>query len=502
MQLAYSADSVQQRWTALSSPSPRPTKLLGAAVAIAGASVIAINPVVPTLPATQDRAVELSAWIDPIGVWGDTITTTVGNLGAQGSGLFTEGLPAAWEIITNSSLYSEIASAVFNPVPGLERFFGNLSTYAGTIKTGFAESSAGYTEHFAELPAALQTAWDFVLQGQFTQAFATVTSWSIFGLGELGWPLEPVFKIPGEIARDFGLTAVGAVLDAVFVGNNATTGYAYSLLSPPITAIYQLTDILNVVSASIYDGDWVTAVSEVINAPAKVLNAFLNGYQPSVAAEWEFFPGLFSKDGPIDAFFVQLPKAIAAALAGLSQQDADETSTAASELTAVSSTDLSADTDLVTLTVSTGTDEDAPGSAAEQAGTTTPTEPTPAEGTVPATGEGETDETVTEPTDVTEEGTGEDADEGTVDEDTVDSDTVDSDTEDSANVDESTDTDSDDTEATDSDASAADSDDKSVGGDNDRDSGKSDKSGSDGSDKTDKSGSDNPGKSGKSGGDA
>ncbi|MDZ4233788.1 MAG: hypothetical protein U1C73_08490, partial [Dietzia sp.] len=276
--------------------------MLIAGVALAGASVIAINPVAPALPAVQDRAVELSAWIDPFATWGQTITGTVANLGTQGNAIVTEGLPAAWEVITTGSLYSEIAQAVFKPAPGLEQFFNNLPTYLETLNAGFAESNAGLTEHFAELPAALEEAWQFVLQGQFTQAFANVVSWGLFGLGEAGWPLYPSFEIPGQIARDFGAPTIGAVLDALFVGDTTTTGYAYSLLGPPITAIYQLTDILNVVSGSLYEGDWVTAVSEVINAPAKVLNAFFNGYQASISPEWETFPGIFTPGGPIDAF--------------------------------------------------------------------------------------------------------------------------------------------------------------------------------------------------------
>ncbi|WNG89302.1 hypothetical protein C6A87_009085 [Mycobacterium sp. ITM-2016-00317] len=399
-------------------------------MAIAGASVIAINPVAPTLPVVQERAVELSGWIDPIGVVGDTITTTVRNLGTQGAGILTEGLPAAWEIITASSLYSEIATAVFNPFPGFEQFFGNLSTYATTIGTGLKESAAGSAEHYGKLPEALQTAWDFVLQGQFTKAFATITSWNIFGLGELGWPLEPIFKIPGEIARDFGLKSVAAVLDVLLVADNATTGYAYSLLSPPITAVYQLTDILNVVSASIYDGDWVTAISEVINAPAKVLNAFLNGYQPSVAAEWEFFPGVFSKDGPIDAFFVQLPKAIAAALAGVAAGDEDtETGTAADELSLVSSPALAGGDSLVTLPVSTGTEEDAATAVPdEDAGTTAPAEPTPTDTTTPVDDEDAAeDETVADPAeDATEEESDDVTEDDVTEDDVTDEDTTDS----------------------------------------------------------------------------
>ena len=153
----------------------------------------------------------------------------------------------------------------------------------------------------------------------------------------------PAFEIPGQIARDFGATALAAVLDAVFVGDTTTTGYAYSLLGPPITAIYQLTDILNVVSASIYDGDWVTAVSEVVNAPAKVLNAFLNGYQSSVSPSWEVFPGIFTEGGPIDAFFVKLPQTIAQALAGVTAEAETSETTADATLATVSSTELAAE---------------------------------------------------------------------------------------------------------------------------------------------------------------
>lgn len=479
MQLARRAEPAHRYWPELSASSPRPTKLLGAAVAIAGASVIAINPVAPTLPVVQERAVELSGWIDPIGVVGDTITTTVRNLGTQGAGILTEGLPAAWEIITASSLYSEIATAVFNPFPGFEQFFGNLAGYATTIGTGLKESAAGSAEHYGKLPEALQTAWDFVLQGQFTKAFATITSWNIFGLGELGWPLEPIFKIPGEIARDFGLKSVAAVLDVLLVANNATTGYAYSLLSPPITAVYQLTDILNVVSASIYDGDWVTAISEVINAPAKVLNAFLNGYQPSVAADWEFFPGVFSKDGPIDAFFVQLPKAIAAALAGVKAGDEDtETGTAADELSLVSSPALAGNDSLVTLPVSTGTDEDAAPVTDEDAGTADPAAPTPTDTATPVDGEETSeDETVADPA---EDATEEESDGVTEDDATEDEVTEDEATEDDVtdeDTEESTDsTDSADDDATDS-KDAADSSDAGDSGKSDgskSDSGKSD----------------------------
>ncbi|MCV7152075.1 hypothetical protein [Mycolicibacterium pyrenivorans] len=339
--------------------------------------MIAINPVAPSLslPAVQDRAVELSAWVDPIATWGDTISTTVENVGIRGSELATSSLPSLWQIVTNQSIYDDVAAIITNPVPGLQQFFTKLPGYTEIIGSGFQEAQAGLQVHFGKLPETFSAAWDLVLQGKFTQAFAEVTSWLVFGLGEAGWPLFPAFEIPGEIARDLGAPNVAKVLDVLFVGDNAATGYAYSLLSPPLTAIYQLTDILNAVSGSLYEGDWVTAVSEVINAPAKVLNAFLNGYQPSVAAEWETFPGLFSEDGPIATLFVKLPKAIAEALSAPPEEAADESATTTeATLAKVTSTEVASDGALVTLNVDaeTTTDDTAAATDTSAEGSTEP----------------------------------------------------------------------------------------------------------------------------------
>lgn len=323
MQLAHSAN--RAFWSP-STPGRRDNKLLLAGVAMVGASVIAVNPVAPALPSVADRAVELSAWEDPFAVWSNTLATTAGNVAARGSDLATIAFPAFVANNTSPDLYAELFGILFNPVPGLTQFFTDLPGYAEIVNSGLAEASAGLTEHFDELPATLQSAWDNMLAGQFTQAFADVVSWGIFGLGEAGWPLFPAFEIPGDIARGFGAEKIAEVLDLVFVGDgNAATGYAYSLLSPPITAAYQMTDILNVISGSLYEGDWETALSEIVNAPAKVLDAFLNGYQPSVAAEWETFPGLFSEDGPIDTFFVKLPTAIAEIFAENEESEEAET---------------------------------------------------------------------------------------------------------------------------------------------------------------------------------
>ncbi len=324
MQLAHSANRAS--W-APSTPGRRDNKLLLAGVAMVGASVIAVNPVAPALPSVADRAVELSAWEDLFAVWSNALATTADNVAARGSDLATIAFPAFVANNTSPDLYAELFGILFNPVPGLTQFVTDLPGYAEIVNSGLAEASAGLTEHFDELPVTLQSAWDNMLAGQFTQAFADVVSWGIFGLGEAGWPLFPAFEIPGDIARGFGAEKIAEVLDLVFVGDgNAATGYAYSLLSPPITAAYQMTDILNVISGSLYEGDWETALSEIVNAPAKVLDAFLNGYQPSVAAEWETFPGLFSEDGPIDTFFVKLPTAIAEIFA--ENEESEETETA------------------------------------------------------------------------------------------------------------------------------------------------------------------------------
>lgn len=163
--------------------------------------------------------------------------------------------------------------------------------------------------------------------------------------------------------------------------------------------------------------------SALLNAPAKIANAFINGYVPefTVDPQWppQVFPGLLSERGTLDFFLVQIPKAIAAALAPPAPAVAP-LALAADEVTvpSVTSTSFGSDNNAVTLAVVGDEDE----STADDADVVAevPAEDTaaevPAEDVVveaPATEDGDTGA-------VDEDTAGDTADEDTADDDTAD----------------------------------------------------------------------------------
>ncbi|OPE53326.1 hypothetical protein BV510_16175, partial [Mycolicibacterium diernhoferi] len=313
--------------TAPSSSAPSKKKLLVASVAITGASVMAVSPMASNAPAlqsaqhaaavAQQRAVELAAFENPLVVLNETFSKAFGHLSNRGREVSTTLGPNLSTLLGNAQLQRELATALFNPFTTIPAVLNNLGEHRQTLITGIQGSIAGNAAHNAKLPGVIQNSLTNLFRGQFTESFAYLNDWFIFGLGESGWPLYPSLEIPGEVARAIGAPAIGAVLDAMFVGDTTLAGYPHAILVPYVSAIFRFTDSLDEIRASIVAGDLASAVSHVVNLPAKVVGAFLNGYRPTIAPEWSVFPGLLSEGGTLDGFFVQYPKLFADALRNL-----------------------------------------------------------------------------------------------------------------------------------------------------------------------------------------
>ena len=333
-------------------PAPRTNRMLASSIAVVGASVIAVNPVAPVLPLPEleARSVTLSAFENPLAVWAENVTTSLSLLTervTEGSATF---VPSLLQVAGTTSLYTELAALVTNPTGALQSFAEGWPTWAATIQNGLAGSNAGSQQQFSQLPAVLQSALEALQAGQFTQAFSHVNYWAIFGIGEAGWPLYPTFALPGEMARAVGAPTLGALFDSLLVGDTTLTGYPHALLVPAVSAIFQFTDLLDSAQAAFAAGDAATGFSDIVNLPTKVLGAFLNGYRPSIAEEWNVFPGFLSSGGPIDSLFVQYPKLIAEALGFTQSAVTTQTTTETAALESISSTALGSDADLITLT--------------------------------------------------------------------------------------------------------------------------------------------------------
>jgi hypothetical protein len=86
-------------------------------------------------------------------------------------------------------------------------------------------------------------------------------------------------------------------------------------------------------------GDFTTALSDLVNAPAVIEGAMLNGYDASFGTD---YPGLLSPDaefsfgpGTLQAFLVDIPQAIAAAITPSTTASAADLGTVGTDLSGV-----------------------------------------------------------------------------------------------------------------------------------------------------------------------
>ena len=387
MSLAVPVASGRDFWSASSTSTPLKKRLLIASVAMTGASVIAVTPVaqnLPALEAAQQRAVELVAFENPFAVLGATFSKAFENLNNRGTEISATLLPNLSTILGNEELQRELSVLLFRPETVAQQLQDRLAEHQATLQTGWEQSQAGWAAHNELLPGVLERANAELAAGNFTEAFAHINDWFIFGLGAAGWPLYPSFAVPGQVANDVGAPAIAAILDALLVGDTTLAGYPHAIMVPFVSAIFRFTDSLDEIRAAAQAGDVVTAISHTVNLPIKVLGAFLNGYSPSITEDWNVFPGLLTPGGPIDSFLVQYPSLIANALRALTGQPAVESG--AETLDKVSSTALAAEGDTVTLSVETGsgatpvesvssgTEEPATDGETAEPGTSVPTE--------------------------------------------------------------------------------------------------------------------------------
>jgi hypothetical protein len=429
VQLALRADSYGD--DPFRSPSNRRgTKALVAGVAVASAGIIAVNPVTPALPDIQERAVQLSAFANPLLEVQDTLGDTVTNLLKLGTNSGS-ALTQLGQSLVNPGLYAEFAEFVssnaLNPLPLLTELVNFPSNYGQLILEGNQASFTALQTALANLPTKLQNTINYLGQGQFVEAFSEMNIWFLVELLERpGRPLFPLFAIPGDIAASLpGGERLSIIFDTLLTRGTATN-ITKALLAPPITAVLQAAEILDDARAAIQAGDNETAVGLLVNMPIKVVNAFVNGFVPDFPTR-STFPGILSDGGLFDYFMVDLPKAIATALTAQPQAPAATLAApAATALAPVAATDVSVGGgETVALTVdtaSTATDSAAPapeGDAAIPAGTEGDESETPVEGTdegsEPAAGESNDDDSEDPVTDTDETDSEDAADEADAD---------------------------------------------------------------------------------------
>lgn len=274
-----------------------PTRLLPylcASVAVAGSALIAANPVTPTVAAPQERAVQLTSSGDD---WSTLFTEAFSNLQQIGSEIAADPAPVLTQVIANQTAFNDTLDT-------------NLQTI-GTALSNFASDG---------LPQALQAFNSSIASGDYTDAVNNLNGAVLLGLLPVAQPLQTILGIPGEESQN--LTNVIDTLPTV--GLNL-------ILSPvgPLDGTLQAwADTTQGIVQAVNAGDWTTALTDLLNQPAVLTGALLNGYDnPALFISYfglltpEEVPGLPFTGGLLDSLLVGLPQTIAQAL-GASSTDA------------------------------------------------------------------------------------------------------------------------------------------------------------------------------------
>lgn len=353
MQSAVHVEQRRRFWSPSTAPSGGEGKLMVASIALAGATVlsvpVAVDPAVPALHAVAEHAVELSAFQNPFTAWQNVISTGATNLRDRTEDIFTRGIPAL--IASGPGLQADINDVVRNlltdPAAG-RALMEAIPGFAEVVRSAIANTPAAIKGQLDLFPVAWEEATAKLEAGDIFGFVHRLDVYAVYALRAFT-PIRTIFTIPGNVAAALGSPDLKRVLDGILTGR-VVSGYAESALAPAVGALFAATEVFESVVDAVKAGDFETLVSELINAPAKVTGAFFNGIQLKYFPDEPqyFMPGLLSAGGPIDRFLVGIPEALKALV---NPAPANPT---AGALSKVSSSDIAASGQVVTLSLDSG----------------------------------------------------------------------------------------------------------------------------------------------------
>lgn len=281
-----------------------------------------VSPLAPTgiqVPGIDSAKVELTAKIDPITPWLNVFSST----------------------FTNAISIGE--AVVADPAPALRQIIANQLAYGETLITGLAGVGENAIKYVTETaPMLLKQGFEALMQGDVIGAFEHVNN-LVGQILFVALPLFDVAAIPGKIANNFArvvnkVTSLDVLLPLVA-----------GVLSPIQGVVNALGDQGQAFVDALGAGDPLAAFNAIINIPAVVTGAILNGYESTTG---NVTSGLFTPDtdgigGLFHTLFVAIPKAIAEALAPpvtlASEQDTTDPAAVPNLTTAVVSLQTSVD---------------------------------------------------------------------------------------------------------------------------------------------------------------
>jgi hypothetical protein len=227
----------------------RPYATVG--IALVGAGIIAVSPIAPPvpklhLPAISDGRVALSAFVNPIAQWVEVLTDSGNSLAGLGQIVAADPLPIITQLIQNQTANINAITGAIGQ--GVGQTVGTLAAIPQTLITAANQLAAGQPN------AAVQTIWNGIaLPG----VFAIIT------------PLLGTYPVFQQTVDNFA-----KVVDAV---GTSLLGVGLSVLGPVQSVVNQFGSDTQAFADAIGTGDLGTAVSAIVNMPATLTNALLNG---------------------------------------------------------------------------------------------------------------------------------------------------------------------------------------------------------------------------------
>jgi hypothetical protein len=316
VQLAFPSDS----------KTAHVSRLMIAGVAVAGASLFAMNAPTPAGPQVQHRAVQLTAGeVD----WPSVVTSAEQNLQALETGAAT----ADGELSTALGNVSEhfgtqISTALTGFETGIQNsldggWYGGDDGYVFGLFGGTVTNPATGISETGSLLQQLST--DFQ-GGNTLQAFSDFNAWS---LETVDHTLNPLLSPIVDETSDSGATTYSIPVELSQVQTNLLETFgnynelkagAESVLSPEISSLLAFTKDLDTIGTEFAGGNTTQGLSDLNNLSSDVIGALVNGYDagtnPFNGAE-ELFPGLLNDGSLLQSLLLTWPEQFVTALGSL-----------------------------------------------------------------------------------------------------------------------------------------------------------------------------------------
>jgi hypothetical protein len=290
---------------------------LAAGVAMMGASLIAVNPLTPTIANDiQQRAVRLTdSVVADVGDFAANVGTALpGSLDMSGFASAAASIPPAVNPIvewlnvfeTAGSNLQAIAQNWFaDPFPVLGQVLSNQVGYADVMGSNLSALVTDLNTLVTQtLPPQINTLIDGIQSGAISSSVYSFSSHFLLDLFPLLTPLDNILAIPGEMLTNLAHT----------VTDNLSSVAAFDLLVPLNETLFAQwqggADGLQAALDAYNAGQPTTAFVDLLNVPAAISGGYLNG--TPAPSEWN---GLLSSGGLLENLINTIPQAFAKGLA-------------------------------------------------------------------------------------------------------------------------------------------------------------------------------------------